>query len=402
MNSQTQAVTSPQESTPNRAARRAARKQGQTGRKVATLGLSALMALGTVGLGSTGAEAAGYPYPDAPDCTEVGSNAGCIADKWKFFQGQCTSWVAWKLNSVNGVGFHNYYKGVHWGGAGNWDNAARAAGIRVDSKPARGAVAQWNGRYHVAYVEKVNSDGSIVISEMNYDLHNGTRTLTIRPGSTYWPDNFIHIKDLTTTTATSYKGKIVRNRDTGAAYLVKTDGRRYHIPSGGDYQAIANNGVRVVNLSPAQIQAIPNSGKTATVKRQDEPSITGPSRWMTRRTNTPYGYGRDYWITTSAAGKSYTTNAAEWKITGRTAGVYRVKVYVPKREAVANVKYKVFDGNRYLKTITINQRDHYGWASLGDHRITSGTIRIVQPDNWGSGPYNSIIGWDAAEAVPIR
>jgi surface antigen len=44
----------------------------------------------------------------------------------------------------------------------------------------------------VGYVEKINSDGSVVMSEMNYDLHNAFRFITIRPGS-YWPDGFIHV-----------------------------------------------------------------------------------------------------------------------------------------------------------------------------------------------------------------
>ncbi|MCP4307770.1 MAG: CHAP domain-containing protein [bacterium] len=116
---------------------------------------------------------------------------------------------------MNGVAFHNYYRGVHWGNAANWDDAARAAGIRVDATPARGAVAHWNARNHVAYVERVNSDGSIVLSDMNSDLHNRIRSgFTVRPGDGWWPERFIHIKDLSPASA-SYKGMIVRNRNTG-------------------------------------------------------------------------------------------------------------------------------------------------------------------------------------------
>jgi len=98
---------------------------------------------------------------------------------------------------VNGVAFHNYYLGPKWSDASNWASAAGAAGIRVDTTPARGAVAWWSG--HVAYVESVNANGSVVITEMNYDLHNSWRKYTAWPGSPKiggWPSRFIHVKDL--------------------------------------------------------------------------------------------------------------------------------------------------------------------------------------------------------------
>ena len=137
----------------------------------------------------------GYPYPNAPDCNES-SGANCVADKWNYYQGQCTSWVAYRLNTVNGVSFTNRYGGVAWSNASNWKNAANQLQIPVNGTPARGAIA-WYSFGHVGYVESVNSDGSVVMSEMNHDYHNGFRFITIRPGN-YWPTGFIHIKDLTT------------------------------------------------------------------------------------------------------------------------------------------------------------------------------------------------------------
>jgi FG-GAP-like repeat/FG-GAP repeat len=52
----------------------------------------------------------------------------------------------------------------------------------------------------VAYVDAVNPDGSILVEEYNArarpnDHTYGTRTL--RPGSTSWPSEFLHVKDLT-------------------------------------------------------------------------------------------------------------------------------------------------------------------------------------------------------------
>ena len=134
----------------------------------------------------------GYPYPDAPQCTYGGA---CVADKWLFYQGQCTSWVAYRLNQLNGVAFNDYYGGVRWGDASNWGLAAESLHIAVNGTPAVGSVAWWQGMDHVAYVEQVLSPTSVVISEMNYDYRNGFRVWTIDTTDGYWPTAFIHIAD---------------------------------------------------------------------------------------------------------------------------------------------------------------------------------------------------------------
>ncbi len=52
----------------------------------------------------------------------------------------------------------------------NWANAAARAGYTVNNTPKAGAIMQTTqGAYgHVAYVESVNSNGSVRVSEMNY------------------------------------------------------------------------------------------------------------------------------------------------------------------------------------------------------------------------------------------
>ena len=131
----------------------------------------------------------GYPYPNPPQCTAGGA---CVADAWLFYQGQCTSWVAYRLNQLNGFGFSNYYGGRRWGNAGEWDNAAMALGIPLNGTPALGSVAWYPG--HVAYVEKVVSASEVIISEMNYDFGNGFRVRKVNT-SAGWPAAFIHIHD---------------------------------------------------------------------------------------------------------------------------------------------------------------------------------------------------------------
>ncbi|HEX8753210.1 MAG TPA: CHAP domain-containing protein [Solirubrobacterales bacterium] len=132
----------------------------------------------------------GYPYPNAPECTHGGA---CILDAWRFYQGQCTSWVAYRLNQLNQIGFTDYYGGHQWGDAASWGSVAVSEGIAVNGTPALGSVA-WYASGHVAYVEEVKSPTAVVISEMNYDYENGFRVRTITTSSG-WPSGFIHIHD---------------------------------------------------------------------------------------------------------------------------------------------------------------------------------------------------------------
>lgn len=78
--------------------------------------------------------------------------------------GQCT-WHVFNRRAAVGRGISTY-----WWNANNWDNAAARDGYRVDYSPAVGAIAQSDAGYygHVAFVERVNSSGSILVSEMNY------------------------------------------------------------------------------------------------------------------------------------------------------------------------------------------------------------------------------------------
>jgi surface antigen len=100
----------------------------------------------------------GYPYAYAPW-------PNSISDPWGMYERQCVSYTAWKIvNSGRHMPF--------WGGRGNanqWDDDAMAAGIPVDTNPKVGDVAVSNaGTYgHVMYVERVNDNGTIYVSQYN-------------------------------------------------------------------------------------------------------------------------------------------------------------------------------------------------------------------------------------------
>lgn len=84
-------------------------------------------------------------------------------------QGQCTWYV---YERVQQFGKH---VGGDWGDAHNWDNRAERDGYRVTRSPKAHTAAVFESGQagadatygHVAFVEKVNDDGSIVVSESN-------------------------------------------------------------------------------------------------------------------------------------------------------------------------------------------------------------------------------------------
>ncbi len=116
-----------------------------------------------------------------------------IVDPWRFYNRECTSFVAWRLNSCNGLEFDNGYGGVLWGNAGNWDDAARSIGIVVDDRPEVGAVAFWEGGSgHVAWVVSVDG-GHVWVEEYN---RNSDGAYHLRCVDDYPPDGYIHIQDI--------------------------------------------------------------------------------------------------------------------------------------------------------------------------------------------------------------
>lgn len=71
------------------------------------------------------------------------------------------------------------------GNAVSWLGAARTYGLQTGSEPRAGAVLYHlniGGLGHVAYVESVNDDGSILVSDMNYPSWGRVTTRTVSAG----------------------------------------------------------------------------------------------------------------------------------------------------------------------------------------------------------------------------
>lgn len=99
--------------------------------------------------------------------------------------GQCTQWAWYKRQDLPG----------QLGNANAWAYNAARLGYPVNNTPSAGAVIQttagWYG--HVGYVESVNPDGSIVVSEMNYGIPYRVIQSTI-PASAVGGFSYIHRK----------------------------------------------------------------------------------------------------------------------------------------------------------------------------------------------------------------
>lgn len=143
-----------------------------------------------------------------------------LIDPWRFYNRECTSFVAWRLNEQMGSSnypggpwkFSNFMvaKGVpgsgpgyvQFGNAGTWDAAAAKLGYVVDANPAVGAVAQWRGGEtsynwsgsamgHVGIVVAVAPDGTITMASYNASVSGGYDLV-----SNIKAPRYLHIADL--------------------------------------------------------------------------------------------------------------------------------------------------------------------------------------------------------------
>ena len=75
---------------------------------------------------------------------------------------ECVSYAGWKAYEAYGVV-------LAWGNANYWDDRARMFGYRVDHTPEAGSIGQLDDALygHVWWVESINADGSVNVTEYN-------------------------------------------------------------------------------------------------------------------------------------------------------------------------------------------------------------------------------------------
>ena len=126
------------------------------------------------------AEGDDYPWPFEATDTQGGG-----LSPLGYYYRECVDFVAWRLNRDAGVG------GSPWkwtwskmtpnnGNASGWADAWASHGWPTSSTPVVGAVA-WFTYNHVAYVQSVPGDGTVVLEEYNWmGMHSyHTRTVPI-------------------------------------------------------------------------------------------------------------------------------------------------------------------------------------------------------------------------------
>ncbi len=110
---------------------------------------------------------------------------------------QCASYVAWRVARET-----NYYP-ENWGNATNFPESAGTVGYSSGSAPRAGSIGVIRGSYnapegHVVWVESVNGDGTLTVSQYNYNynwpsaLGWGLYSKMVVPASSY--NVYIYIK----------------------------------------------------------------------------------------------------------------------------------------------------------------------------------------------------------------
>jgi len=100
-----------------------------------------------------------------------GRQGGSFANTYT--RGQCTWYVASRRAVPN-----------NWGNAFTWYFRAKAAGYSTGSEPRAGAIG-WERNNHVVYVESVNPNGTVNISEMNWGGRPGVVHYRTTPASQF-------------------------------------------------------------------------------------------------------------------------------------------------------------------------------------------------------------------------
>ncbi|MFT2815434.1 CHAP domain-containing protein [Leifsonia sp. A12D58] len=126
------------------------------------------------------AEGDDYPWP-----YELVDSAGGGLSPLGYYYRECVDFVAWRLNRDAGASNGSWrwtWNSLTPGGgnAYSWADAWAGHGWATSNTPVVGAVA-WFNYNHVAYVQSVGADGSVVLEEYNWMGSHAYHTRTVAP-----------------------------------------------------------------------------------------------------------------------------------------------------------------------------------------------------------------------------
>ncbi len=279
----------------------------------------------------------GYPYPAAGDCNEATLGGGCMGDARGFLQGQCTSWVAFRVAARNGLSFSNWYAGRHWGNASEWAKVAKSIGKKPDKTPAIGSIG-WYKRGHVSYVEDVYYGGTILISEMNTDGHNGFHFTTVSPGMRGYPDKFIHLDDVVPVDTTP-------------------------------------------PTVPTDVRVVAHRGRTG-ITWHSSTDAFGVAGYRVLRNGVPLGTtrGTSFWDRTPPAGQSAVYSVVAYDAVGHSSRPGNART-VPGSEAVDRAWLATAGGPALCGRAGSEKKPRLGCRILGDNGWRS--VRLDRRTQWG-------------------
>jgi surface antigen len=127
------------------------------------------------------AEGDDYPWPNRATDTQGGG-----LSPLGYYYRECVDFVAWRLNRDAGstsAPFRWTWSNLTPGGgnASSWAGAWRSHGWATSSTPVVGAVA-WFNYNHVAYVQSVPGDGTVVLEEYNWMGSHAYHKRTVSAG----------------------------------------------------------------------------------------------------------------------------------------------------------------------------------------------------------------------------
>lgn len=142
----------------------------------------------------------------------------------------CVGYAAGRFNEIIGAGKFCFFQ--HPPNAEDFMDAAIAAGLKTGTKPKLGAIICWakgkthtsgDGAGHVAVVEDIKSDGSIITSESGYNAKNAFWTTHRYRESGNWGEStayrflcFIYLPDTVQDNKIVTVSGAIRKGDTGA------------------------------------------------------------------------------------------------------------------------------------------------------------------------------------------
>ena len=130
---------------------------------------------------------AGNPYYNTPSKGgyAVGIIEGNPVDSGCNVLSNCVGYAAGRFNEIIGAGSFRYY--TYAPDAHYFIESAHMQGLMTGDTPKLGAIAVWGGGgKHVAIVEQIQSDGSIITSESGYGCKNPFWTMHRYKGGGNW------------------------------------------------------------------------------------------------------------------------------------------------------------------------------------------------------------------------